>query len=133
MLGRLDCRAVALILSLGVGRGLVAISLHDPRLGAKLVTEDNVVEWLQVLLAAGAGVLAFRQGRAARRAGRPATLEVAIVAAMVIICIGEIDLDRLLFGTKVISTRFFVNPKHSLAARALAVIVVVGAPLALGV
>jgi RND family efflux transporter MFP subunit len=131
--GRLDCRAVALIVSLVVVAILVAISLHDPRLGAKLVDEDNVVEWLQVLLAAGAGVLAFRQGRAARRAGQPATLEVAIVAAMVIICIGEIDLDRLLFGTKVISTRFFVNPKHSLATRALAVIVVVGAPLALGV
>jgi hypothetical protein len=51
----------------------------------------------------------------------------------VIICIGEIDLDRMLFGTKVISTRFFANPKHSLAVRALAVAVVVGAPLAAGV
>jgi hypothetical protein len=121
------------ILSLVVVAVLFAISVRDPVLGGKLVDEDSVAEGLQVVLAAGAGVLAFRQGRAARRAGQPATLEVAIVAAMVVICIGEIDLDRMLFGTKVISTRFFVNPKHSLAARALAVAVVVGAPLALGV
>lgn len=131
--GRFDCRAVAVLLSLVAVVGLLAISARDPVLAGRLVDEDNVVEWLQVLLTAGAGVLAFRQGRAARRAGQPATLEVAIVAAMVIICIGEIDLDRMLFGTKVISTRFFVNPRHSLAARALAVTVVVGAPLALGV
>ena len=131
--GRCDCRAVAVLLSLVAVVGLLAISVRDPVLAGRLVDEDNVVEWLQVLLTAGAGVLAFRQGRAARRAGQPATLEVAIVAAMVIICIGEIDLDRMFFGTKVISTRFFVNPKHSLAVRALAVAVVVGAPLAVGV
>jgi RND family efflux transporter MFP subunit len=131
--GRPGCRAVAVILSLVVIAGLLALSAHDPVLARKLVAEDNVVEWLQVMLAAAAAVLAFRQGRAARRAGQPATLEVAIVAAMVIICIGEVDLDRMFFGTKVISTRFFVNPKHPLAARALAATVVVGAPLALGV
>src|SRR6266545_1739222 len=131
--GRPGCRAVAVTLSLVVIAGLLALSAHDPVLAGKLVAEDHVVEWLQVMLAAGAGVLAFRQGRAARRAGQPATLEVAIVAAMVIICIGEVDLDRMFFGTKVISTRFFVNPKHPLAARALAATVVVGAPLALGV
>jgi RND family efflux transporter MFP subunit len=130
--GRLGCRAVAAIVSLLAIAILLAISVHDPVLGAKLVDEDNVVEWLQVVLAAGAGVLAFRQGRAARRAGQPATLEVAIVVAMAIICIGEIDLDRIFFGTKVISTRFFVNPKYSLPVRALAATVVLGAPLALG-
>lgn len=127
--GRPGCRAVAVILSLVVVVGLLAISAHDPVLAGKLVAEDNVVEWLQAMLVAAAGVLAFRQGRA----GQPATLEVAIVAAMVIICIGEVDLDQRFFGTKVISTRFFVHPTHSLAVRATAAVVVLGAPLALGV
>ncbi len=131
--GRFDCRAVAALLSLVAVVGLLAISARDPVLAGRLVDEGNVVEWLQVVLTAGAGVLAFRQGRAARRAGQPATLEVAIIGAMVIICIGEIDLDRVFFGTKVISTRFFVHPKYSLAVRASAAVVVVGAPLALGV
>jgi multidrug efflux pump subunit AcrA (membrane-fusion protein) len=131
--GRLDCRAVAGILVLASLAVLLAVAGLDPPLAARLGAENNAVEWAQVVLTATAGVLAFRQGRAARRAGRPATLEVGIVAAMVIICIGEVDLDRVLVGTKIISTRFFVDPRHPLAARALAVTVVVGAPLAVGV
>ena len=130
--GRPGCRAVAAILSLVVLVVLLAISVRDPALGGRLVSEDHVVEWLQVVLSGAAGLLAALQGRAARRAGHPATLEVAIVAAMAVTCIGEVDLDRVFFGTKVISTRFFVSPQHPLLARALAVIVVVGAPAAVG-
>ena len=131
--GRPDCRAVAATLSLLVVAALLAVTIHDPALSARLVAEGGVVESLQVALAIGAGVLAFRQGRAARHAGRPATLEVGIVAGLAMICIGEIDLDRMLFGTKVISTRFFVSPSHPLAERALAVTVIVGVPAAIGV
>jgi RND family efflux transporter MFP subunit len=131
--GGLGCRAVAAILSLAVIGILVVIVVVNPVLAGQLVSEDHVVEWAQVGLAAATGALAFGQGRAARREGRPATLEVAIVAAMTVICIGEVDLDRLIFGTKIISTRFFVHPRHPLLLRALAVVVVVGAPLALGV
>ncbi|HET9481039.1 MAG TPA: hypothetical protein VFP98_04715, partial [Candidatus Polarisedimenticolia bacterium] len=96
--GRPDCRAVAATLSLLVVAPLLAVTIHDPTLSGRLVAEGGVVESLQVVLAIGAGVLAFRQGRAARRAGQPATLEVGIVAAMAMICIGEVDVDRMLFG-----------------------------------
>ena len=130
---RHDCRAVTAILSLLVVAALLAVAAYDPVLSARLVDEGSAVEWLQVVLALGAGALALHQGRAARRAGRPATLEVAIVAAMAMICVGEIDLDRMLFGTKVIATRFFVNPKYPLAARALAVTLIFGVPAAVGV
>ena len=130
---RLGCRAAAAILSVAAIVALLTITAESPALAGRLVSESNVIEWLQVVLAAGAGLLAFRQARAARRAGQPAVLDVAIVAAMVVICIGEVDLDRILFGTKVISTRFFVNPNHSVPVRALAVILVVGAPVAFGV
>lgn len=131
--GEVGCRAFATIVSLVSIVILLVISGRDPALGARLVDESNVVEWLQVVLCVAAGVLAFRQGRAARRLGRLATFEVAVVGAMAIICLGEVDLDRLIFGTKVISTRFFVSPKHGLAVRTLAVIGVVGPPLALGI
>jgi RND family efflux transporter MFP subunit len=127
--GRFDCRVVAAILSLLAIALLLAAAVLDPELAGRVVREDHLVEWLQVALAAGAAVLAFRHGRAARHAGQPATLDVAIVAAMVAICVGEVDLDRMFFGTKIISTRFFVNPRYPLAVRALAVLVVVGAPL----
>lgn len=128
-----DCRAAAAILSLLVVVALLAVAAHDPPLAAHLVGEGGLVEWLQVVLSIGAGALAVRQGRAARRAGRPATLEVAIVAAMAMLCIGEVDLDRMIFGTKVIATRFFVNPEYPLSARALAVVVIVGVPAAVGI
>jgi len=78
-------------------------------------------------------VLAARQGRRAWQAGRPVAFEVAVVLAMVLVSIGEVDLDRAMFGTKVISTRFFVSPRYSLAARGVAVAVIVGVPIAVGV
>ena len=112
---------------------LVLVALRDWNLGGWLVIENGVVEWLQVILMGIAGVLAARQGLAAKRRGEPFALEVAIVAAMTMICIGEVDLDRVLFGTKVIHTKFFVSPKHPLGWRLLAVLVVVGAPTAVGI
>lgn len=130
---RPDCRAVAAALGAGLILALLAVSAVHPDLGAGLVDEGGTVETLQVVFAAAAGILAFRQGRAARRAGQPATLEVAIVASMAALCIGEVDLDRIIFGTKIISTRFFVNPAYPLLQRALAVALVVGPPLAVAI
>jgi RND family efflux transporter MFP subunit len=130
---RLGCRAVAFFASVVTVAILVLLALRDPELGGWLVRENGVVEWLQVILMAIAGVLAAGQGLAAKRRGQPFVLEVAIVAAMTMICIGEIDLDRVLFGMKIIHTRFFVNPKYSLMWRLLAILVVVGAPTAVGI
>ena len=130
---RIDCRAAAAILSVAAVVVLLAIAIRDPVLGKRLVSENNVVEWLQVVLAGTTGVLAFQDARAARRTGQPIALDVAIVGAMAIICIGEVDLDRVLFGTKIISTRFFVDGRRWIVWRALAVLVIVGAPLALGI
>jgi membrane fusion protein, multidrug efflux system len=130
MSSRLGCRAVAGLASAVAVTILVLIALQDWTLAGWLIIENGVVESLQVFLIALAGVLAARQGLAARRRGEPIVLEVAIVAAMTLICIGEIDLDRLLFGTKIVSTRFFVNPRYPLKWRLLAALVVVGAPTA---
>jgi hypothetical protein len=130
---RLGCRAVAFLASLAAVAILVLIALRDWHLGGWLVIENGVVEWLQVILMGIAGVLAARQGLAAKRRGEPYALEVAIVAAMTMMCIGEVDLDRTLFGLKIIHTRFFVNPRYALGWRLLAVLVVVGVPTAVGV
>ena len=127
--GRLGCRAVAALaeprLRRRPGRGGAARSASRR---TRLLSRTACVEWLQVVLMASAGVLAARQGLAARRRGEPIALEVAIVTAMAMICIGEINLDRLLFGTKIIYTKFFVDPQYPLQWRLLAVLVVVGPP-----
>jgi RND family efflux transporter MFP subunit len=129
---RLGCRAVAFLASLVVVAILVMIAFRDWTFAGRLMVENGVVEWSQVNLFAAAGVLAAGQGLAVRRRGEPFALEVAIVAAMTMICIGEVDLDRVLFGTKIIYTKFFVSPKP-LGWRLLAVVVVVGAPTAVGI
>ena len=130
---RLGCRAVAFLASVVTVAILVLVALRDWKLGGWLVIENGVVEWLQVILIVAAGVLAARQGLAAKRRGEPFVFEVAVVAAMTMLVIGEVNLDRVLLGTKVIHTRFFVNPERPLVWRLLAVLVVVGAPTALGI
>jgi hypothetical protein len=79
---------------------------------------------------AAATLLAARHGAAVAAAGGSAAFDVAIVAGLGMVVIGEIDLDRVLFGMKIISTHFFVNPNYPVAARALAVLVIVGVPVA---
>ena len=129
----MDCRILSVLVCALVSLGIGIINFKDPPLAIALMAENSVTEWAQVLLMAGVGVFAARQGWLARRAGRPVVLEVAVVTAMVIAVISEIDLDRIFFGVKVIATWFFVNPRYPLGLRALAVLVIVGAPLAVGV
>jgi len=113
---------------------LSVIALVDPPLAGRLVVENGVVEWLQVLVDAGAALLfGYHLVRNAREIGRVSPLDLTIVSCLIGLIIGEIDLDRLLFGTKVIATRFFVNGRVALHWRALAVLVVVGVPAAIGI
>jgi hypothetical protein len=113
---------------------LSAVALTDPPLAARLTVENGVVEWLQVLLDAAAALL-FGRGlvRHARETGRVSPLDLTIVACLVGIIIGEVDLDRLLFGTKIIATRFFVDAQVALGWRLLAALVVIGVPAAIAV
>jgi len=112
---------------------LLGIALVAPALAARLTAENGVVEWAQVLLEGGAVMLFGRElVRDARETGRVSPLDLVVVASLIGLIIGEIDLDRTLFGTKVIATRFFVNDRVAIAWRALAVLIVVGAPAAIG-
>jgi hypothetical protein len=109
------------------------IALVAPALAARLTAENGVVEWVQVLLEGGAAVLFGRElVKATRETGRVSPLDFIVVASLIGVVIGEVDLDRILFGTKVIATRFFVNGRVAIAWRALAVLIVVGVPAAIG-
>jgi hypothetical protein len=113
---------------------LSAVALVDPALAGRLTVENGVVEWIQVLLEGAAAVLFARHlARDAARVGRVSPLDVVVVASLVGLVIGEVDLDRLIFGTKIIATKFFVDARVALGWRLLAMLVVVGVPLAIGV
>ncbi len=126
------CETVAAALALITVAGLSAIAIVEPALAARLTVENGVVEWLQVLLDAGAALLFGRElVRNARDTGRVSPFDLAIVSCLIGLIIGEADLDRVVFGTKVIWTRFFVDGQIAIQWRLLAALVVVGVPAAI--
>jgi hypothetical protein len=128
------CETVAAALALIAVIALSAVALVDPALAGRLTVENGVVEWIQVLLEAAAAVLFARHlARDASRVGRVSPLDVVVVASLVGLVIGEIDLDRMIFGTKIIATKFFVDARVAFGWRLLAMLVVGGVPLAIGV
>lgn len=128
------CETVAAALALIAVIALSAVALVDPALAGRLTVENGVVEWIQVLLEGAAAVLFARHlARDAARVGRVSPLDVVVVASLVGLVIGEVDLDRLIFGTKIIATKFFVDARVAFGWRLLAMLVVVGVPLAIGV
>jgi hypothetical protein len=110
---------------------VVTIQLVDPVLADVLTREDGVVEWLQVGLFAAAAVLALRGAWTTVKAGGSPVLEILLTALLGGLIIGEIDLDRLVFGRKIIYTRFLVDEAVWLGWRALAAAVMAGVPAAL--
>jgi hypothetical protein len=128
------CETVAAALALMAVAVLSAIALVDPRLADRFTAEPGVVEWLQVLLDVAAALLFGRHlfGNASS-SGRLSPLDVVIVASLIGLVIGEVDLDRRVFGTKVIATRFFVDTRVALSWRLFAMVVVVGVPAAIGI
>ncbi len=102
-------------------------------LAARLVLEDGPVEWVQAALLVAAMVLAVACGVALARRHGSVAVDVVLAAMLAGFVVGEIDLDKRVFGVKIIATRFFVNPEFPLAYRALGFLLVVGPPVALAV
>jgi hypothetical protein len=67
------------------------------------------------------------------RAGVSPIAEVLIAAMMAGLIIGEVDLDRLIVGRKIVSTRFLVDTGVWLGWRALALLAMAVPPIVLGV
>ena len=120
-------------LVLGAVAVLSLILVVNPPLAHWLTIEDGVVEWLQVSLDAAAVALIGRHLVRDNAEGERSPLDVLTVAALIGLIIGELDVDRWLFGTKVISTAFFFKAKYALPWRLLAALVVVGVPAAVGI
>jgi hypothetical protein len=104
----------------------------DWELADRLTREDAAVEWLQAILFALAGLLAVRTAYERWRGGRSPIVEVLVAAMMAGLIIGEVDLDRLLSGRKIISTRFLVDGHVWLGWRVLALLAMALPALVLG-
>jgi hypothetical protein len=125
--------AIAVALSLAATSVLLAILVMDVRLAGRLTVENGPVEWTQVTLFLVAGLLRVRGALRCAAERRPVAPDVVLVAGFAMLVIGEVDLDRILFGVKVIHTGFFVNPSVWWLYRVLAVVGVVGPPVVLAI
>ena len=115
---------------------LVALAVTfviDRDLADRLTREDAAVEWLQTALFALAGLLALRAAWERWHAGLSPVLEILLMAMLAVLIIGEVDLDRLIVGRKIISTRFLVDADVWLGWRVFALLVMVVPPVALAV
>ena len=110
---------------------LFVILAIDPDLADRLTREDAVVEWVQAALFGVGAVLAVRTARARWRVGASPVFEVLIAATLAALVIGEVDLDRVVFGRKIISTRFLVDAHVWLWWRVLALLVMTLPPVLL--
>jgi hypothetical protein len=111
---------------------LTVLFAVDRDLADRLTREDAAVEWLQAVLYAAAGAFAVVSARCRWRAGVSPVAEVLVTAMMAGLIIGEVDLDRLLFGRKIIGTRFLIDARVALGWRALALTVMALPPVVLG-
>ncbi|HUF90755.1 MAG TPA: hypothetical protein VMR23_00160 [Candidatus Limnocylindria bacterium] len=112
---------------------LAALLRWNRPLAARLVLEDGPVEWAQAVLLMAAMALAVACGVALARMQRSVAVDVVLAVMLAGFVVGEIDLDKRVFGMKIIATRFFVNPDVHLAYRVLGFLLVVGAPVVLAV
>lgn len=121
------------------GVSLIIVSLLgatlvlNPALADRLSREDGVVEWLQTALFTLAAALALRSAWSTWRSGASPVLEVLVAGLLTGLVIGEVDLDKMVLGRKIISTRFLVDARVGVGWRALAALSVVGPPAALAI
>src|SRR5262245_10634374 len=77
--------------------------------------------------------LALARARDSARAGESPAFDLVVAAGFIVIAVGELELDRLIFGTKLVGVRFFLHPRKPVAWpwRAITALIVVGAPAAI--
>ena len=124
-------RSAAVASMLVIALGLAAVVIRDFATATALVVEDGPIEWLQVALLAAAAVLNIHA--ALRRPRRRSVLDLLVVAGLLGIIIGEVDLDKRIVGVKVIATEFMVDVRIPLALRVLGSAIVIGVPAVIAV
>ena len=122
---------VAAILSAFVVIMVIVVLAISRDLADRVTHENGAVESLQAALFAMAALVAVLTAHHLWRAGASPVFEVLVSAMLAGLVIGEIDLDRLIFGRKIIYTRFLVDTGVWLGWRALALLAMAVPPVIL--
>lgn len=126
--------SLAALLVLAPVAALVVLGIADPALTARLVDENGAVEWAQIVLGVVAAALALGRARALVRAGRSPAFDLVVGLALIVLAVAELELDRWIFGTKVIGLRFLLTPRKPVAWpwRMITNLIAYGIPVAVG-
>jgi hypothetical protein len=126
-----DPQVAAAVLAILTAAALTATFLIDPPLADQLTRENEIVEWFQAALFAVAAALALSAAWDTYRAGASPVLEILIAGMLAGLIIGEVDLDRVVVGRKIISTRFLVDTDVWIGWRLVAALCIAVPPAAL--
>ncbi|MBI2527919.1 MAG: hypothetical protein HYV93_18280 [Candidatus Rokubacteria bacterium] len=97
-------------LTLVVSAVLLGIALSDVQLAARLASEDDALEWLQVILlvaAAAVSARCFLRQRARQQSGAPDLLLTAVFGVLIV---GELEVQRRLVGAPLKLRRLLGHP-----------------------
>jgi len=112
---------------------VATVSVMDARLAHRLVSEDGPVEWLQVILLAGAGLITARLATIEWAKGRSGAPDVLLTAGFAFLAISEMELPRRILGKSTKIGRLARDVAAGHPRETLFVLLVAGLAVGLGV
>jgi len=131
--GGMSDYALAAALTVVAMAGVAAVVIVDLGLAGPLMSEDGPVEWLQVVLFAGAALIAARFATLEWAARRSAAADVLLAGGFAFLAIGEMELPRLILGKSVRIARLARDVAAGLPRESMLVLVVAGLAVTVGV
>lgn len=120
---------LAAVLTVVIVAAMVMVTVVNVRLADRLVVENGVVEWLQVVLFAGAGAICIRLAALDQAKGGSGAPNVLLAAGFAFVVVSEMELPKLLAG-KIRMDRLLRDVAAGVPRRTIFVLVVGGLALA---
>ena len=130
--GRTGLYRLAGALTVLVLGALATASALDVALASRLVAENGVVEWLQVVVLIGAGATCLRLAALDRAEGESGAPDVLLAAGFAFVVVSEMELPRLLAG-KIRIERLVRDVAAGHPRQTIFVVVVAGLALAVAI
>jgi hypothetical protein len=120
---------LAAVLTAVIVAAMAIVTVVDVRLADRLVVENSVLEWLQVILFAGAGAVCIRLAVLDRAKGESGAPDILLAAGFAFVVVSEMELPKL-FAGKIKTERLVRDVAAGLPRQTIFVLVVGGLALA---
>jgi hypothetical protein len=113
--------------------GMAAVVTVDAGLAGRLVSEHGLVEWLQVVLLAGAGLISARFAALEWAAHRSGAADVVLTAGLAFLAISEMEVPRGFLGKSIKIDRLARAVGAGHPRETMLVLVIAGLVVAVGI